>query len=74
MQLKAEIQFADPTDYPVTISLTGTLRGFELLPAALAKAEIPYHEIDNLMKALREITHGLRRQVRHLPELQDPTT
>ncbi len=59
MQLRTTIEYADPGEIPVTITLTGTLAGFERLNKVL-KDKVPIYEVDDLVYMIDEATRSLR--------------
>lgn len=61
MQLRTAIRFTDPGSQNVTLTLTGTLEGFEKLERALSKSDVPLYEVDTLIYQLRDLSRDLRR-------------
>ena len=61
--MRARAQFTDPTDMPVTITLTGTLGEFENLSNAIGSAKIPHYQTSALTEQIRKVSWALRNKV-----------
>lgn len=63
--MNAEATFADPTNYAVTITLSGTLGQFETLAGHLrADKPVPHYAARVLLEQISDVSRQLRAKVR----------
>lgn len=57
--MRAQAKFSDPSEMPVTITLTGTLKEFEELKAAVL-GDLPYWQVRALVDQIVDVSRQLR--------------
>jgi hypothetical protein len=60
VQLRTEIEYAEPSNALVRLTLIGSLEGFEKLESAIRASNIPLYEVDTLIYQLRDASMTLR--------------
>lgn len=63
MTVRASACFSDPSEIPVTIELTGSLKEFEELYTYLMRKDepVPFWVVRNLVEQISDASHKLRR-------------
>jgi hypothetical protein len=57
--MRATAKFSDPSNLPVTVTLSGSLKEFEELSAVML-ADLPYYQLRPLIDQIGDISRKLR--------------
>lgn len=63
MRLKTTIEYSDPGQMPVTITLRGPLNTFEELAVEMRGREVAYYMVSTLLEQISEASRQLRGRV-----------